>query len=217
MARSDDTRRLVVDTALRLFAERGYEATTMRLIASEAGLAVGNAYYYFPSKDHLVQELYRRVQVDHRTAVAERLPLGGTLEQRLRGVLHAGLGVMAPYRSFGAGFVSVAIKPGDAASPFSQASREARETSVSLFVDVVEGARPAVRTPAGAELPELLWLMWLGVTLFWVYDDSEGSARTHRLVDGLVPLVARLVRLSRLPVLRSTVDDVLTLVHEVRP
>ena len=216
MARSEDTRRLVVDTALRLFRERGYEATTMRLIASEAGVATGNAYYHVPSKDHLVQELYRRVQVEHREAVAGRLPLGGTLEQRLRGVLHAGLAVMAPFRSFGATFVSTAIRPGDAASPFSDASRESRELAVGLFADVVAGADPAVRTPAQDDLPELLWLLWLGITLFWLYDDSPEAARTRRLVEGVSPLVARLVRLSRLPVLRGTVTDLLDLLRDVR-
>ena len=217
MSKSDDSRRLVADTALRLFRERGHDATTMRLIASEAGVATGNAYYHFPSKAHLVQELYRRVQVEHREAVAHRLLLGGTFEQRLRGVLHAGLQVMAPFRSFGAAFVSTAIRPGDPASPFSEASTQSRELAVGLFADVVAGADPPVRTPAHDELPELLWLLWLGITLFWLYDDSPDAARTRRLVDGVSPLVARLVRLSRLPVLRGTVRDLLDLLREVRP
>ncbi len=128
----------------------------MRLIATEAGVSVGNAYYWFPGKDHLVQELYQRLQVEHRTAVAERLQLGGTLEQRLRGTWLAGIEVFAPYRSFGAGFVQVAIRPGDAASPFSEASTEARRLAVGLLEDVVQGARPQVQGPVAAKLPELL-------------------------------------------------------------
>ena len=47
-------------TALRLFRERGYEATTMRAIAKEAGVSVGNAYYYFGSK----RDLYLAVVKD---------------------------------------------------------------------------------------------------------------------------------------------------------
>ncbi|MFC5381294.1 TetR family transcriptional regulator [Aquipuribacter nitratireducens] len=211
-----DTRALVVDTALRLFRERGYEATTMRLVAAEAGLSVGNAYYYFPGKDALVQELYRRIQVEHRAAVADRLPRGGTLEQRLTGTWLAGLAVMAPYRSFGAGFVSRAIRPGEAASPFSDASSEARELAVHLLRDVVEGARPAVPGTVARELPELLWLAWLGVTVFWLNDPTPDAGRTRRLVTGAAPLIGRLVRLSRLPVLRTTVTDVLALVEDVR-
>ena len=53
-ARGEQTRQLILETALRLFRERGYAETTMRAIAKEAGVAVGNAYYYFDSKEHLI-------------------------------------------------------------------------------------------------------------------------------------------------------------------
>ena len=176
---------MTVETSLRLFRERGYEATTMRLLATEAGVPVGNAYYWFPVKEHLVQELYRRLQVEHRDAVAERLLLGGTLEQRLRGTWLA--------------------------------SEEARHLAVGLLGDVVDGSMPQAQGPVVARLPELLWLAWLGITLSWVYDDSPDSSRTRHLIERSAPLLARLVRLSRLPVLRGTVQDVLELVDEVRP
>ena len=60
--KSEATREVLVETALRLFRERGYEKTTMRLIATEAGVSQGNAYYYFDGKDAFVQELYARLQ-----------------------------------------------------------------------------------------------------------------------------------------------------------
>lgn len=65
-ARGEQTRQRIRDTAMRLFRERGYAQTTMRAIAQEAGVAVGNAYYYFASKDHLIQEFYAQSQVEHR-------------------------------------------------------------------------------------------------------------------------------------------------------
>jgi AcrR family transcriptional regulator len=40
----------------------------MRAIAKEAGVAVGNAYYYFDSKEHLIQGFYDRNQAAHRAA-----------------------------------------------------------------------------------------------------------------------------------------------------
>ena len=212
----DGTRERVRGTALRLFRERGYEATTMRLIASEAGVATGNAYYWFPSKGHLVHELYREVNADHAARSAPLLESGGDLGARLAAVLHTALDAFAPYHAFGSKFVTTAIRPGSGASPFSPASAEARELSVGTLEAVVTGARPAVPPALRAELPGLLWLLELGVLLFWVHDASPGQARTRALVDGVVPLVARLVRLSRLPVLRGTVEDVLRLVRSVR-
>src|SRR6185369_8080403 len=65
-ARGEQTRQLILETALRLFRERGYAETTMRAIAKEAGVAVGNAYYYFDSKEHLIQGFYDRNQAAHR-------------------------------------------------------------------------------------------------------------------------------------------------------
>ncbi|KQR07727.1 TetR/AcrR family transcriptional regulator [Cellulomonas sp. Leaf334] len=213
---SDDTKALVRSTALRLFRERGYAATTMRAIAQEAGVATGNAYYHFASKDHLVQELYLDVTREHAVAARAVLAQGGDLTARLRGVMLAGVDAFAEYHAFGAEFVTVAIRPGSAASPFSTESGASRELSQDVFRELVEGASPAVPTGLREELPELLWLAQLGVTLFWVYDGSPDQRRTRTLVEGIAPLIGRLVRLSRLPVLRGAADDVLALVRAVR-
>ncbi len=215
--KSERTRALVRDVAIRMLRDVGYERTTMRAIAAEAGVSTGNAYYHFPSKDALVQELYVEVQRDHAERAAPVLAAGGTLVARLRGVWHASVDAFAPFHDFGAEFVSVAIRPGSDASPFSPASREARDLSQHLFEEVVAGATPRVPTHLRAQLPELLWLAQLGLTLFWVHDTSPGLARTRRLVDGAAPLVGSLVRLSRLPVARGVVDDVLRLVRSVHP
>lgn len=209
-----DTRALVRATALRLFRERGYAATTMRLVAQEAGVATGNAYYHFASKDHLVQELYLDVTQDHARRAAAVLAAGGDLPTRLRGVLHAGLDAFAGYHAFGTEFVTVAIRPTSASSPFSASSRGARETSEEVFRQVVAGAVPAVPRHLRDDLPELLWLAQLGVTLFWVHDGSPGQRRTRALVDGAAPLVGRLVSLARLPVARRVTDDLLRLVRD---
>ncbi|GAA3213439.1 TetR family transcriptional regulator [Oerskovia jenensis] len=214
--KSERTRAKVLDAALAMLREHGYEATTMRAIAAAAGVSTGNAYYYFPSKDHLVQELYVEVQRAHRRAADDVLARGGTLAERLRGVLDAAIDVFTPYHSFGTEFVAVAMRPGAAANPFSDASREARKLSLAIFEDVVAGASPAVPAALRAQLPELLWLAHLGVTLFWVQDSSSGTARTRRLVAGASPIVGTLVRLSRLPVARGVADDVLRLTASLR-
>jgi AcrR family transcriptional regulator len=52
------TRERILGAALGLFAERGYEATTMRDVAREAGASVGLAYRYFASKEEFALALY---------------------------------------------------------------------------------------------------------------------------------------------------------------
>jgi AcrR family transcriptional regulator len=50
------TRELILDTALPLFLEKGYDATTMEEIAEAAQIGTSTLYRYFPNKDLLVLE-----------------------------------------------------------------------------------------------------------------------------------------------------------------
>ncbi|GAA2612238.1 TetR family transcriptional regulator [Paractinoplanes durhamensis] len=215
-ARGEQTRQLILETALRLFRERGYAETTMRVIAKEAGVAVGNAYYYFDSKEHLIQGFYDRNQNEHRLATTALLADEKDFAARLRGVMHAGIDVNEPYHSFAATFFKTAAEPSSPLSPFSRESSPARDASIAIFRDVLEGSTAKLDPELRKELPELLWLGWMGVILFWVYDKSPGQRRTRRLIDGAVPLIDRLVSLSRLRVLRPALRQILTLIDSVR-
>jgi AcrR family transcriptional regulator len=215
-ARGEQTRQLILETALRLFRERGYAETTMRAIAKEAGVAVGNAYYYFDSKEHLIQGFYDRNQEAHRVASAAVLDGEKEFAARLRGVLHAGIEVNRPYHSFAGTFFKSAAEPSSPLSPFSRESSPARDASIAIFRDVIEGSSAKLDPELRKELPELLWLAWMGVILFWVYDSSPDQRRTGRLIDGIVPLIDRLVGLSRLRVLRPALRQVLALIDSIR-
>jgi AcrR family transcriptional regulator len=50
----------LMDVGAELFAEKGYEATTMTEIASRAGAAIGSLYQFFPSKEALAEALFNR-------------------------------------------------------------------------------------------------------------------------------------------------------------
>ncbi len=50
----------VLDAAIKLFAEKGYAATTVDQIAKHAGLSKGTVYLYFPSKKALLEGLVHR-------------------------------------------------------------------------------------------------------------------------------------------------------------
>lgn len=201
---------------MRLFRERGYAATTMRAIAQEAGVAVGNAYYYFGSKEHLIQEFYAGTQVEHRAAATPVLDREREFAARLAGVLHAGVDVLTPYHSFAATFFKTAAEPTSPMSPFSNESSGPREASIALFREVLEGSTARIDPELRPALPELLWLAYMGVVLYWVHDRSPEQAKTRQLIDGVVPLIDRLIGLSRLRVLRPVTRQVLTLVRTLR-
>ena len=216
-AKSEKTRALIVETALRLFKERGYDRTTMRAVAAEAGVSVGNAYYYFDSKEHLIQGFYGLVESLHAEAVIAILAEHRDFETRLRGTMLAWLDVAAPYHEFAAQFFKNAGDPASPLSPFSAESAPAREASIDIYRRVLDGSSAAVPPNLAAELPRLLWLYQMGIVLFWVHDRSAGTARSRDLIDRTVPLVARLVAISRYRMLRSIVDQVVDLVRTLGP
>ncbi|GAA1797837.1 TetR family transcriptional regulator [Nocardioides hankookensis] len=215
-AKAEQTRGAIVGAAMRLFRQDGYDRTTMRAIATEAGVSVGNAYYYFGSKEHLVQAFYDQLQVEHAEAAARVLDGDRAFATRLEGVLLAWLDVAAPHHEFAGQFFRNAADPRSPLSPFSEESTPARDASIALFASLLDGSDVKLAPTLRAELPDLLWLLQMGTVLYWVYDASPGQERTRTLVRRVVPIVDRLVRLSRMPVVRGVVDDVVGLMKELR-
>ena len=208
------TRAHILETALRVLRERGYEGATMRLIAEEAGVAVGSAYYYFPSKDHLIQGFYAQLHTDHLAAVEPLLEDARTLDQRLLAALRTKFDTAAPFHAFSGALFKTAADPDSPLSPFSADSSPTRDESKALFRRVVDGAGLRKRSPLHAELHELLWLYQMGLILYWIHDRSPGQERSYRLVERTVPIVCRLVRLASNPILTPVVKPALALMRE---
>src|SRR5258708_38418660 len=93
-AGSEETRRQILDTALALFRERGFEETTIRDIAGRAGLSLGAAYYYFKSKEAIVGAYYDYVQEEHQTRARSAFSESDSLRDRLRAALHTKIDIM---------------------------------------------------------------------------------------------------------------------------
>jgi AcrR family transcriptional regulator len=206
-SKAEQTRSQIVDAALRLFRERGYQATTMRAIAAEAGVSVGNAYYYFGSKEELVEGFYDQLAAEHVRATEPLLASRTDFGKRLQVALLSWLDVADPYHEFAGQFFATAAQPGNPLSPFSAASHPARDTEIALYRRVLDGSSARPPADLAERLPELLWLYQLGLVLFWVHDTSEALHRSRQLVERTAPMVARLVRLSRLPVFRPVASQ----------
>jgi AcrR family transcriptional regulator len=214
--RAEQTRSAITEAALRLFREKGYEATTMRAIAQEAGVSTGNAYYYFGSKEELVQQFYAHNHADHLAACRAILQAETEFAPRVRGTLHALIDVNGPYHAFAARFFKHAAEPSSPLSPFSKESSPAREAAIALWREVVDGSATRIDRELRGQLPELLWLYSMGIVLFWVHDTSPGCAKTYRLIDRTVPLADRLVALSRVRIMRSTIRDIVSIIADMR-
>ena len=90
-ARYDARREQVVADAARIFAERGFQATSMAELTEATGLAAGGIYHYIDGKDDLLiaicDELLEPLLVQAREIVAGP----GTPEQQLRALMRVWL------------------------------------------------------------------------------------------------------------------------------
>jgi len=82
-SKGEDTRDRIYSAALALFRERGFDATTMRDVAAAAGMSLGAAYHYFPSKDAIVLAYYDRISREHARRVATEAGSQKSLAARL--------------------------------------------------------------------------------------------------------------------------------------
>jgi AcrR family transcriptional regulator len=58
-----DKRTHIIETAIKLFAEKGFHSTSIQEIADAVGIAKGSMYLYFKSKDDLLLSIYRYYQM----------------------------------------------------------------------------------------------------------------------------------------------------------
>ena len=200
--KSEETRNRILNTALELFRKDGFDQTTMRQIAAECGVALGAAYYYFPSKDALVMAFYERAQSELEPILVEELSRHKGIEARLRALIEAKLRYFHPNRAM-IGKLSAHIDPRHPLSPFSNETQALRDHDIEGFARVLES--PGVRVPPDIcmHLPRILWLYQMGLLLYWVYDRSPQQRKTVQLLDGSLSIVALLIRLIGLPFLKG--------------
>lgn len=215
-AGAENTRERILQTAIDLFRDRGYEETTMRAIAEKAGVSLGNAYYYFQSKEHLVQGLYQ-ITLDQQVVAAEPiLKAEPRLRYRILGVTLAQLSALEPHHKILQKIFRFSADPTSPLSPFSEESKNIREKTQNIFKELVEGSREQIPDDLKAELPFLLWLFHMATVLFWIHDKSFGKIRTRKLIERSSELIATLIGLASAPLMKPLRQNLLKLLAEMQ-
>jgi AcrR family transcriptional regulator len=200
-AKAEETRERIVDAALQLFREKGFDETTMRDIAKEADVATGAAYYYFRSKEELVMAFYARTAQEARTLMPAVLSRSTDLRKRLHGAIDLKLSQFAEHRRLLIALLRIGIDPKHPLSPFGKETAPMRDESIGDFRSALNGSNVKVPKDLQGELPRLLWLYQMGIILFWIFDETPGQLKTEKLLDGSLDLIVRLIRLSSLPLM----------------
>ncbi len=200
----EKTKAVILQAALELFRVRGFEVTTMRDIARSAKVATGAAYYYFPSKESIVAAYYDQVQRLHAEKVRLELNRKAGLRERLGVAMHSKLEILKDDRMFLGALFRYTGDPEHPLSVFGKGTHAQRSQSIAIFQEAIAGAN--VSEELRQLLPWALWLAHLGMILFFIYDETEGQQRTHKLADGILDLLTQLMELMSSALLRPFVQ-----------
>jgi AcrR family transcriptional regulator len=156
----------VVDAAMELALEGGYEAVQMRDVAARAHVAMGTVYRYFTSKDHMLAAalVHWVEQLDARLA---QVPMrGSTASERVLDVLERALRAMARQPKLVAA-VFIAL-----ASP-DPVSVERQQQMTALMDGIITRAIGEPAPPDHAERTRLIGYVWYSLLVGWVNGWSD--------------------------------------------
>jgi AcrR family transcriptional regulator len=84
-SKSEDKRNAILSAATQVFAERGLGAPTSA-ISQAAGVAEGTLFTYFPTKDELINALYREIKLELADAMMSNFPRRTGIRNRFQHV-----------------------------------------------------------------------------------------------------------------------------------
>ncbi|HEX3748366.1 MAG TPA: TetR/AcrR family transcriptional regulator [Bryobacteraceae bacterium] len=213
--KAEETGRRILDSALDLFREQGFDATTMRDIARKAEVATGAAYYYYPAKDAIVADFYQRSCEEMQPRIEAALNRVKGLEARLRALIAVKLAYFEPNRGVLRSLLRNGADPRHPLSPFSPDTAAIRAIDMAWFGRILTDCGMRIPRDLEPHLPGVLWFFQMGVIFFWVIDDSPKQARTARLLDLATKSVAFLLRAASLPLMRPLRKTAIQLIEIV--
>jgi AcrR family transcriptional regulator len=86
MEPANDKRDAILETALELFTERGFYGTPTAMISREAGVATGTLFFYFKTKEELIDALYRQIKSEAGAAFRDGVDREPTVRAKIRRV-----------------------------------------------------------------------------------------------------------------------------------
>lgn len=196
------TRRRLIETAVRLMSEHGFDATTLKEVAREAEVGDATVYKYFASKEKLLSG-YFELALDDALAQWRATPAleSYTLQEQLQLLVDAVLERLRRDRSFVAMARELLMRAPLTVLGAELPGKAQLQREVESLLDRAEAAQQIAPCSFKAALGGL-WADYLfGVIGFWLNDESDHEGETSQLVDlslELLVLVLQTGLLNRL-------------------
>ena len=194
--------RRMFDLAVHMISQRGYEATTLRDLAQQAGVSVGLLYRYFPNKRAIVLTLYDQLSAEYALESAQMPP--ALWRHRFVFALETSLRVLGPHRNTLKALIPVLVG-GTEEGLFAQSTEFSRIRVQKVFQDALTGAKDAPPRKLAEAMGRLLYLMHLAVILWWLLDKSPQQRATTALIALVRQVLPSAALTLRLPPIRNFV------------
>lgn len=210
--KGEQTREAIFAAALELFRENGFDRTTMQQIAARAGVAKGAAYYYYASKEAIIQAYYEAIQSAQERMCEEAFAETRDVKKRLLLALHSKFDLAQNDRKLLGIIFRYTGEPEHPLSCLGAQTDEMRRRAMKVFRD----ALAVERLPSDLKelLPLALWALQMGLLVMFLYDGSQGQKRTRQLATGSIDFALKMLALAKLPVLKPVRTKVLALLSE---
>lgn len=173
------TRERLYRVALEIIRERGYEAATLREVATQVGVSPALLYRYFPNKRAVLLAFYDDLSATFARQ-AEEIPPGKWRDRCLH-VLQLSLGVLRPHRTALQALAPTLVSDAED-GVFARATSASRLRVQTAFQRAVLHAADAPRPDLAEALGRMLYLLHLGLILWWLLDRSPKQRATDALV-----------------------------------
>lgn len=164
-----ESRDRMLDCAAALFADRGYEVTTMEAIGECADMSRATVFNYFPRKEDLVIAWFARRRADFAGVLAKNEMKSHTTSDRLRGAFRALARTFETNPKVGRGMVRAWLQAGGPLlTPDSETTR--------LLAEVIRRGQQhgdIAREVDPDRSGQLLFDAYLGVLLRWVTSKRQ--------------------------------------------
>ena len=180
------------ETALGLFASRGYAVVTPADVAEAAGCPLDDLYRHFPRKERFVLKLYERLASDLESRVPE-LP-AGTVAERFAVLVRTKLALLEPHWGLFKSLLPSALDPADRLAVFGPVSDRIRARVQGVFASAVYGATDAPSPDSAPPLVRFLYATHLACILLALQDqtpEKKLSAEGVEFAADLAGLAAR--------------------------
>jgi AcrR family transcriptional regulator len=199
--KSDLTRQRILDSAAKILAQRGYAHTRLSDIAADANAHTGGIYYYFSSREQLVEEVLQtatRQTIDAITGAISRLPAESSTAEVLACAIAAQITAILAKDSYSVAFLKIYSQVPD---ELKEQHRPVLREFFSLWRGIIRDgqARGEIRVDLD---PAVIRLVIVGAVQWSVEWANSSLSSAEELGEEIASIFFEGIRTSGTPALK---------------